>query len=60
MAVLNANLQKELADKGMIFNQAKAETFRDRLRRAGFYAEWKAKYGDEAWGLLERSSGKLA
>ena len=24
------------------------------------YAEWKAKYGDEAWALLERSVGKLA
>jgi len=60
VAALNAGLQKELTDKGMVFNQAKSETFRDRLRSAGFYAEWKAKYGDEAWALLERSSGKLA
>ena len=60
VAALNAGLQKELTDKGMLFNQANAETFRDRLRKAGFYAEWKAKYGDEAWALLERSSGKLA
>lgn len=60
VAALNAGLQKELTDKGMVFNQARSETFRDRLRSAGFYAEWKAKYGDEAWALLERSSGKLA
>ena len=29
------------------------------LRQAGFYGEWKAKFGDEAWALLERYSGKL-
>ena len=60
VAGLNANLQKELTDKGLIFNQPKTEAFRERLRRTGFYSEWKAKYGDEAWALLERASGKLA
>jgi hypothetical protein len=44
----------------MIFNQAKTDTLRDKLRKAGFYAEWKAKYGDEAWAILEKFSGKLA
>ena len=60
VAALNASLQKDLSEKGMVFNQAKSDTFRDKLRKAGFYAEWKAKYGDEAWALLERHSGKLA
>lgn len=60
VAALNASLRKDLTDKGMMFNQAASETFRDRLRKAGFYSEWKAKYGDEAWALLERASGKLA
>ncbi|HEY8566204.1 MAG TPA: TRAP transporter substrate-binding protein [Beijerinckiaceae bacterium] len=60
VAALNAGLQKELADKGMVFNQPKTEAFRDKLRQAGFYAEWKGKYGDEAWALLERTTGKLA
>ena len=60
VAALNAGLQKELTDKGMVFNPVKADSFRDRLRKAGFYAEWKAKYGDEAWALLERSAGKLS
>jgi tripartite ATP-independent transporter DctP family solute receptor len=58
-AVLNVSMQKDLSDKGMIFNQAKSDTFRDKLRKAGFYREWKAKYGDEAWALLEKFSGKL-
>ena len=42
------------------FNRLDAAPFRDKLRSAGFYSEWKNKYGDEAWGLLEKSVGKLA
>ena len=60
VAKLNASLQKELTDKGLVFNQAKTETFRDKLRKAAFYEEWKGKYGNEAWALLEKYSGKLA
>ncbi len=57
---LNASLQRDLAAKGMVFNDAKTGTFRDKLRKAGFYQEWKGKYGAEAWALLEKYSGKLA
>jgi TRAP-type transport system periplasmic protein len=60
VAALNAGLQQELAGKGMIFNQAQGATFRDKLRSAGFYSEWRARYGNDAWALLERHSGKLA
>lgn len=59
VAALNATVQKELTDKGLVFNQPKTDSFRERMRKAGFYAEWKAKFGDEAWALLERSTGKL-
>ena len=60
VAELNASLQKDLAGKGMVFNQPKTQAFREHLQKAGFYAEWKAKYGDEAWAILERNTGKLA
>jgi TRAP-type transport system periplasmic protein len=60
VAKLNATLQQELAAKGLLFNRPDAAPFRDKLRAAGFYTEWKGKYGDEAWGLLEKSVGKLA
>src|SRR5471032_432082 len=60
VADLNAGLQKDLAAKGMVFNATKAELFRDHLRKAGFYSDWKAKFGDEGWAVLERSVGKLS
>jgi tripartite ATP-independent transporter DctP family solute receptor len=60
VAELNATLQQSLAAKGLVFNRPGPTPFRDKLRSAGFYTEWKAKYGDEAWGLLEKSAGRLA
>jgi tripartite ATP-independent transporter DctP family solute receptor len=57
---LNATVREDLAGKGLVFNQPEVTAFRDKLRSAGFYAEWKGKYGDEAWALLEKSVGKLA
>lgn len=60
VAKLNAGLQADLAGKGMAFNSTTPDSFRDKLRSAGFYAEWKGKYGDEAWAMLEKYSGKLS
>src|SRR5579871_3110492 len=60
VAKLNAGLQQDLAGKGLAFNQPTVAPFRDKLRSAGFYAEWKGKYGDQAWELLEKSVGKLS
>jgi hypothetical protein len=60
VAGMNATLQKGLTEKGMIFNQTKPDSFRDRLRAGGFYSEWKTKLGNDAWSMLERYSGKLA
>lgn len=54
---LNASLQGELAAKGMVFNKPDRAPFREVLRKAGFYDEWKRKFGDEAWALLAKGSG---
>jgi TRAP-type transport system periplasmic protein len=59
-AKLNATVREELAGKGLVFNQPDVAPFREKLRSAGFYAEWKGKYGDAAWALLEKSVGKLS
>ncbi|HEY2529358.1 MAG TPA: TRAP transporter substrate-binding protein [Xanthobacteraceae bacterium] len=60
VAKLNATLQQDLTGKGLLFNQPDAAPFRDKLRSAGFYTEWKRKYGEEAWAILEKSVGNLA
>jgi TRAP-type transport system periplasmic protein len=60
VAKLNATLQQDLAAKGLAFNQPDPAPFRDKLRTAGFYTEWKKKYGDEAWAILENAVGKLS
>src|SRR5690348_5957602 len=41
VAKLNAGLQQDLAGKGLDFNKPEAAPFREKLRSAGFYAEWK-------------------
>src|SRR6201998_1020349 len=57
---LNATAKQELTAKGLVFNQPDVAPFRDKLRAAGFYSEWKGKYGDKAWELLEKSVGNLS
>lgn len=44
---------------GVAFNQVDTKPFRDVLRSGGFYGEWKAKFGEEAWSLLEKYAGTL-
>lgn len=60
VAKLNATLASDLAAKGMTFNRPDAAPFRAALAKAGFYADWRAKYGEEAWALLEKAVGKLS
>jgi TRAP-type transport system periplasmic protein len=60
MEKLNTGLEKDLVAKGMVFNTPNTEAFRQKLRSAGFYSEWRNKFGQEAWDILERSTGKLA
>jgi TRAP-type transport system periplasmic protein len=58
--MLNATVKDELAKKGLVFNQPEIAPFREKLRSAGFYSEWKGKFGDHAWEILEKSAGKLS
>lgn len=56
---LNDSLEGALTQKGMVFNRTDTEKFRAALRTAGFYADWKQKFGAEAWGVLEKQVGAL-
>ncbi|PWC41899.1 TRAP transporter substrate-binding protein [Azospirillum sp. TSO22-1] len=60
IARLSESLKKDLTDKGITFIQADSEAFRAKLAKTSFYGDWKAKYGEEAWSLLEKSAGRLA
>jgi tripartite ATP-independent transporter DctP family solute receptor len=57
---LNTSLQSALSQKGMGFNNTDPQLFRAALRNAGFYAEWKEKYGAQAWAVLESQVGALS
>jgi tripartite ATP-independent transporter DctP family solute receptor len=57
---LDKVLREQLIGKGMKFNDVKASDFRDKLRAANFYSEWKQKFGDKAWSTLEAAVGKLS
>jgi len=60
VAALNAQLRDKLKTGGLTFNDVDPAPFRETLKRAGFYAEWHGKYGDEAWRVLEDAVGALS
>ncbi len=49
-----------MKNKGLTFYTVDKKPFQQALRTAGFYAEWKQKFGDEAWAILEKYAGGLA
>ncbi|MDB5774261.1 MAG: Tripartite ATP-independent transporter solute receptor, DctP family [Herbaspirillum sp.] len=60
VAKLNVTLEKTLTEKGMLFNRTDPKPFRHALNKAGFYAEWRKKFGDESWAILTRTANGLA
>jgi tripartite ATP-independent transporter DctP family solute receptor len=60
VAGLNTSLKAQLVAKGLVFESADKDAFRKGLTQAGFYKEWKEKFGAEAWKALEGVTGPLA
>ena len=56
---LDNSLEGQLKAKGLVFNYPAVGSFREALSRAGFYQEWRGKFGNEAMAKLEKYSGKL-
>ena len=56
----NETFKADLTAKGMEFIKVDPKPFREKLQAAGFYKEWKGKYGDEAWAALEKFTGPIA
>lgn len=54
---LDETLETQLEAKGMTFNRAPADPFRQTLREAGVCSERRETFGAEAWAVLEKSVG---
>ena len=57
---VNQNVEAELTKFGLEFHRTDPEAFRSAISKAGYYKKWKATFGDEAWAMLEKYSGRLA
>ena len=55
----NAEYQKTLESKGLTFNTTQAEAFQAALAKTSFYKDAKAKFGNEAWALLQKYAGNI-
>ena len=57
---LSDSLRQDLTAKGLQFHDVDRAKFRDALKPTTYYKDWKAKFGDEAWKVLEATTGPLA
>ena len=60
LAKASVQTRSALESKGLVFNDVDAAAFRDKLRIEGFYKEWRGKYGEDAWHVLEDSVGQIS
>jgi tripartite ATP-independent transporter DctP family solute receptor len=56
----NTTLLAKLKGQGLIVNRPDHAPFKRKLEQAGFYAEWRAKLGTNAWKTLEQTTGALS
>jgi TRAP-type transport system periplasmic protein len=59
MRVANEAARGVLEKSGVAFNEVEREQFRSVLRNSGFYSEWRQRYGNEAWAMLEKYSDPI-
>lgn len=60
IAVLSKSLRDELSGKGLQFVEVDKAAFRTALGATSFYKDWRTKFGDKGWTLLEQAVGQLA
>jgi tripartite ATP-independent transporter DctP family solute receptor len=56
---MEASSEGRLKSFGIEFTDPDREEFRRALIQAGYYAQWKEKFGAKAWADLERFTGPL-
>lgn len=60
MAANEDGIETKLRGQGLVFNRPAIEPFRQVVRSAGLYAQWREQYGQEAWKILSKTTGELA
>jgi TRAP-type transport system periplasmic protein len=60
IAKANQDVRKVLEGRGLAINDVDTAPFRDALKQAGFYKEWRGKYGEAAWHELETAVGAVS
>ena len=60
IAKLNTDVKATLEKRGLVFNEVDTASFREALKTAGFYKEWRGKYGEDAWHVLEDAVGAVS
>ncbi|MBD8481752.1 TRAP transporter substrate-binding protein [Pseudomonas coleopterorum] len=60
LAALQGSIRDTLKEKGLELADTEPQAFREQLRSANYYADWHEKFGEAAWAILEKYSGKLA
>jgi len=56
---VTADLTKTLEGKGLVFNSPEVSAFRAALGKTDFYKRARAKFGDEAWAVLQKYAGDI-
>jgi tripartite ATP-independent transporter DctP family solute receptor len=59
IAALSVSLRADLAAKGVQMIEPDKRAFKDALAKGTFYKDLRAKFGEEAWKLLQDSVGNL-
>ncbi len=59
IAALSLSLRADLQAKGLQFVEVDKKVFKTALAKTSFYKDWRGKFGEEAWKLLEDSAGAL-
>lgn len=59
IAKLSVSLRNDLAAKGLVIHDVDRAAFRQVLKGTSYYKDWQAKFGEQAWAVLETTTGKL-
>jgi tripartite ATP-independent transporter DctP family solute receptor len=59
IASFSVQARNDLAGKGLQIIDPDKDSFKEALAKANFYKDMRAKFGEEAWTLLQNSIGSL-